>query len=98
MLIFIHKTHCLDQIARIDTAPFYRYIITFSLRLSSPPFNVEYGNDGSDKEDKEKRCAGHEIYPALRLVRALSGAECRTLSLFDGSRVRFQKTTLEPKD
>ena len=98
MLIFVRKTHCLDQIARVDTAPFYRYIITFSLRLSSPPFNVEYGDDGSDKEDKEKRGAGHEIYPALRLVRALSRAECRTLSLCHSSRVRFQKTTLEPKD
>ena len=63
--------------------------------------NIEHGDDDSDQEDEEERGAGHEVHLALRLVGAISRAECRALGLVlcEGafSRVRFQKTTLEKR-
>lgn len=64
--------------------------------------NIEDGDNDCDQEDEEERGAGHEVHPALRLVGAISRAECRALGLVlcEGSfsRVGFQKTTLEKRD
>ena len=63
--------------------------------------NIEDGDNDGDQEDEEERGAAHEVHPALRLVGAISRAECSALSLVlceeAFSRVRFQKTTLEKR-
>ena len=43
--------------------------------------NIEDGDNDCDQEDEEERGAGDEVHPALRLVGAISRAECGALGL-----------------